>query len=129
MPGPSDVHLSRRERQIMDIVFARGQASAADVHQSLSDRPSYSTVRALLRILEGKGHLKHKIAGNKYIYLPTQSQEQAARSALRRLLKTFFNGSTEQAMVALLESADTRPSERELDRLADLIEKAKKEGR
>ena len=129
MANPSDSQLSRRERQIMDIIFARGQVSAAEVHEALPDRPSYSTVRALLRILEDKGHVRHKPVGGKYIYLPTQSPKQAARSALRRLLKTFFNGSTEQAMAALLESADTRPNEQELDRLAQLIEKAKKEGR
>ncbi len=127
MPGKSNVQLSRRERQIMDIIYARGQASAGQVHEALEDRPSYSAVRALLRILEEKGHLRHKTAGNKHIYLPVRSRRQAAQSALQRLLQTFFGGSAEQAVAALLESADTRPSDQELDRLAELIEKARKE--
>ncbi len=129
MADKSEPPLSRRERQIMDIIFARGEASAAQIHQDLPDRPSYSAVRALLRIMEDKGLVKHKSAGGKYIYMPTTPPKQAARSAIRRLVNTFFNGSAEQAMAALLESADTRPDQQELKRLAALIDKARKEGR
>lgn len=129
MPAKPEVHLSRRERQIMDIIYARSHASVADVHQAMPDPPSYSTVRALMRILEDKGHLKHKTEGNRYIYLPTRSRKEASKSAARRLLQTFFGGSTEDALAALLEVSRTRATPQELDRLARLIEKARKEGR
>lgn len=129
MARPPESQLSRRERQIMDIVYARGEASAAEVHQGLPDAPSYSAVRTLLRILEEKGHLRHRTAGIKYVYLPTRPRSQAAKSALRRLLDTFFEGSTSQAVAALLESPDTRPEPAELERLAAMIEKARREGR
>jgi len=129
MPAKPEVHLSRRERQIMDIIYARSMASVADVHQAMPDPPSYSTVRALMGILEDKGHLKHKTEGNRYIYLPTRSRKEASKSAARRLLQTFFGGSTEDALAALLEVSRTRATPQELDRLARLIEKARKEGR
>ncbi|MDY7011367.1 MAG: BlaI/MecI/CopY family transcriptional regulator [Planctomycetota bacterium] len=129
MSARSDIHLSRRERQIMDIVYRRGQASAAEVHADLTDRPSYSAVRAMLRILEEKGLLKHTKTGNKYIYLPMRSRKDAGKSAVRRLLRTFFDGSAEKAVVALLGASDIKISEEQLDRLMELIRKADSEER
>ena len=121
--------LSRRERQILDILHARGQATAAEVHAALPDAPSYSAVRALLRILEAKGHAKHRQDGLRYVYLTRESREQASRSALRRVLTTFFGGSVDEAVAALLDAADTRLSGREMNKLQALINKARKEGR
>ncbi len=123
-----ETQLSRRERQIMDIIYAKGEASVAQVHQALADRPSYSAVRALMRILEDKGHLKHTTVGNRYVYLPTRSRKDASHSAIRRLLRTFFDGSAEQALAALLESSESTPTQDELDRMARLIGEAGKEG-
>src|ERR671925_464450 len=94
--------LSRRERQIMDIIYARGQATAAEVTAALPDPPSYSAVRALLRILEQKGHLRHEQDGPRYVFLPTVPRDRARRSAMRHLVRTFFDGSTEDAVAALL---------------------------
>ena len=128
MTGRSAIHLSRRERQIMDIIYRRGQASAAEVLADLEDAPSYSAVRAFLRILEEKGHLKHRKEGARYVHLPTQPRRQAARSALQRVLRTFFDGSTEKAVAALITMADADLSPAELDRLAALIQEARKEG-
>jgi BlaI family transcriptional regulator, penicillinase repressor len=122
-------HLSRRERQIMDALHQRRRATAAEVQAALPDPPSYSTVRALLRILEDKGHLKHRREGARYVYLPRASRETARRSALKRVVATFFQGSVTQAMAALLESADTRLSDSELHELQQTIEQARKEGR
>jgi predicted transcriptional regulator len=121
--------LSRRERQIMDIVYARGEASAAVVHTALPDPPSYSAVRALLAILVEKGHLKHRSEQGRYIYAPTRRRAQVGRSALRRVLDTFFEGSLEKAVAALLQGADAKLSEEELQRLGQLIQQARKEGR
>jgi BlaI family transcriptional regulator, penicillinase repressor len=121
--------LSRRERQIMDVVYRRGQATAAEVQAELPDPPSYSAVRALMRVLENKGHLRHQQVGAAYVYLPTVPADSARRSAVRHLLQTFFGGSTEQAMAALLESSQASLSPAELDRIGRLIEAAKKEGR
>jgi predicted transcriptional regulator len=121
--------LSRRERQIMDIVYARGEASAADVRDALPDPPSYSAVRALLAILVEKGHLKHRTEGGRYIYTATRRRTQAGRSALRRVLDTFFEGSLEKAVAALLQGSDANLSQEELQRLGRLIEEARKEGR
>src|SRR4051794_28717625 len=121
--------LSRRERQIMDFLFQRGRASAAEVLEGIADPPSYSAVRALLRTLEEKGHVAHEEVGRAYVYKPTIAREQARKSALRHMLKTFFSGSPEQAMAALLDLSSPRMSGEELDRLASLVEKAKKEGR
>lgn len=121
--------LSRREQQIMDIVYARGEASAAEIHAALPDPPSYSAVRALLAILLEKGHLKHRSEKGRYIYAPTRRRAQAGRSALRRVLDTFFDGSLEKAVAALLQGADARLSEDELKRLGELIQQARKEGR
>ena len=126
MPGSSDP-LSRRERQIMDIVYARGQATAAEVTAALPDPPSYSAVRALLRILEHKGHLRHEQDGPRYVFLPTVSRDRARRSALRNLVKTFFDGSPVQAAAALIDQADL--SDDEFARLTEAIEKARKVGR
>jgi len=125
---PADT-LSRRERQIMDIVYAQGQASVAEVHAALPDRPSYSAVRALLAILVDKGHLKYRSEQGKYIYIPTRRRAQVGRSALRRVLDTFFEGSLEKAVAALLQGSDADLSQEELQRLGQLIEQAQKEGR
>lgn len=113
----------------MDIVYAMGKASVADVCQAMADPPSYSAVRALMRILEEKGHLKHKAEGNRYIYLPTRSRRDASRSAMQRMLQTFFDGSAEQALVALLKARVDSPGSDELARMAKLIDQARKEGR
>ncbi len=121
--------LSRRERQIMDVLHAKGRASAAEVLQSLPSPPGYSAVRALLRILEQKGHVRHRREGARYVYAPRSSPELARRSALKRVVSTFFQGSVAQAMAALLESADTELSDGELTRLQQLIKEARKEGR
>ena len=126
MAQPPD-QLSRRERQIMDIIYASGQATAAEVTAALADPPSYSAVRALLRILEQKGHLRHQQDGPRYVFLPTVSRDRARRSALRNLVRTFFDGSPAQAAAALIDQAQI--SGEEFDRLADAIEKARKEGR
>lgn len=125
----SDTHLSRRERQIMDVLYRRGGGSVADVLEGLPDPPSYSAVRAMLRVLEDKGHLKHRQEGPRYVYEPTQSRATACRSAMQRLVKTFFDGSTEQAVAALLDMKADELAGAELRRLAELIEKARKEGR
>ena|SRR2546423_106486 len=122
-------HLSRRERQIMDVLYQRRRSTAAEVLAALPDPPSYSAVRALLRILEEKGHAKHVREGGRYVYLPRVSREKARRSALQRLVSTFFQGSISQAMVALLEDADTSLAEPELQRLEQLIRQARKQGR
>ena len=125
----AEAHLSRRERQIMDALHRRGRATAAEVQAALPDPPGYSAVRALLRILEAKGHIKHLKAGARYVYQPRVSRETARRSALKRLVSTFFAGSVSQAVAALLENADTRLSESELQELEQTIEQARKEGR
>jgi len=120
--------LSRRERQILDILFKAGRASAAEVRAALADPPSYSAVRALLRILEDKGHVRHEQDGPRYVYAPTLPRNNAQRSALRHILQTFFNGSAEQAISALLDDQSTTLSTAELDRLAHLIDHARKSG-
>src|SRR5512137_1956201 len=122
-------HLSRRERQIMDALHHRGQATAAEVQAALPDAPGYSAVRALLRILEDKGHVKHRREGARYVYLPRTSRQTARRSALRRVVSTFFQGSVPQAVAALLETADTRLSDSELQNLQQIIKQARKDGR
>ncbi len=122
-------HLSRRERQIMDIVYEVGEVSSADVHERLEDPPSYSAVRATLRILEEKGHLSHKQAGQKYLFVPTVSAKEARESALRRIVRTFFGGSPESAMAALLDLDEDALDPDALKRLADLITESRKQGR
>ena len=125
MATPSEVALSRRERQIMDIVYQRGKAGVADVVGDLPDPPSYSAVRALMRILEEKGHLKHTKQGAKYIYRATRPRQVAARSAMRRVLRTFFDGSAEKAMVALLDVSPTKLTPKQLGRIAALVERTR----
>ena len=120
--------LSRRERQILDILYQKGRATAAEVQTDLPEPPSYSAVRALLRILEEKGHIRHEQDGPRYVYLPTVARDNAKRSALRHILQTFFDGSAEQAISALLDEPSTRLSNDELDRLATLIDGARKSG-
>jgi predicted transcriptional regulator len=122
-------HLSRRERQIMDIIHRRGKATVAEVSESLPDPPSYSAVRAMMRILEEKGHLKHRQEGARYVYMATQSREKASRSALKRVIATFFDGSIEQAVSALIDSSDAKLSGTELDKIQQIIDQAKKEGK
>lgn len=121
--------LSRRERQIMDILYQHGRATAAEVREALADAPSYSAVRALLRILEEKGHVRHEAQDLKYIYMPVMEREKASRSAVRHLVDTFFSGSAEKAVAALLDEFASKLSKEQLERLARLIEKARKEGR
>jgi predicted transcriptional regulator len=120
--------LSRRERQIIDILYAQGRATAAEVQAALPDPPSYSAVRAMLRILEDKGHVRHEQDGPRYVYLPTVTRDNAKRSALRHMLQTFFDGSAAQAISTLLDDSSTRLSDRELDRLARLIDQARRTG-
>ena len=122
-------HFSRRESQIMDIVYELGEVSAADVHDRLPDPPSYSAVRATLRILEDKGHLSHKQEGQRYLFMPTVPAEQARESALKRVVRTFFGGSPENAMAALLDLDDEELDPEALTRLADLIDTSRKQGR
>ncbi|MEK7404424.1 MAG: BlaI/MecI/CopY family transcriptional regulator [Acidobacteriota bacterium] len=122
------LNLSRRERQIMDILFRRGRATAAEIHAELPERPSYSAVRAHLRILEQKGHARHEREDLRYVYLPRQRPERARRSALRHLVDTFFGGSAAGAVAALLDGESAKLAPEELDRLAKMIEKAKTEG-
>ena len=121
--------LSRRERQIMDIVYREGRVTAAEVLELLEDPPSYSAVRALLRVLVDKGHLRHEEEGPRYVYRPTLSRERVRGKALKQVVQTFFEGSASQAVAALLDGSASSLSEEELDRLAALIEGAREEGR
>ena len=122
-------NLSRREQQIMDIIYKSGQATANEVMENLPDPPSYSAVRALLRVLEEKGHLRHKQDGQRYVYSPTVARERVKHSALRRVLQTFFDDSTEEAVAALLDISQKKLSDEELARMEQLIRQARKEGR
>jgi predicted transcriptional regulator len=128
MKTDTELHLSRRERQILDALHARQQATAAEVLAALPNPPGYSAVRALLRILEEKGHVTHRQEGARYVYLPRASRVTAGRSALKRVVSTFFQGSVAQTMSALLENADARLSDAELDKLRQMIKQARKEG-
>ena len=129
MTKPPEHHeLSRRERQIIDILYAQGRATAAEVQTQLPDPPSYSAVRAMLRILEEKGHVRHEQDGPRYVYRPTVARESAKRSAMRHMLQTFFDGSAEQAISALLDGSSAKLSEAELDRLAHMIDQARRSG-
>jgi predicted transcriptional regulator len=125
----NDRDLSRRERQIMDLLFRVGKATAADVMEGLPDAPSYSAVRALLRILEQKGHIRHEEEGRAYVYMPLVRRADARQSALSHLLKTFFDNSAEQAVAALLAIRGEKMSDAELERMSKLIDAAKTEGR
>lgn len=126
---PDNNALSRRERQIMDILYRVGSATVAEVQHNIPDAPSYSAVRALLRILEDKGHLKHAYDGPRYVYAPIVSRPVAQKSALKQLVKTFFDGSTSNAVAALLNMSGDDLSESELNRLAKLVEQARNEGK
>jgi predicted transcriptional regulator len=121
--------LSRRERQIMDILYQRGKSSASEVREGMTDAPSYSAVRAMLRVLEEKGHVRHQAEGLKYVYVPTVARDKAKRSAVKHLIDTFFQDSPELVVAALLDVSSTRLTREELDRMAEMIEKAKKEGK
>ena len=121
--------LSRRERQIMEILYQRGKASASEVREAMDDAPSYSAVRAMLRVLEDKGHVRHQEEGLKYVYVPVVAREKAKRSAVKHVLDTFFAGSPEQIVAALLDVSAAKLTREELDRMSEMIEKAKKEGK
>ncbi|MFC1783198.1 BlaI/MecI/CopY family transcriptional regulator [Planctomycetota bacterium] len=123
------VNLGRRERQIMDCVYRRGKASVNDVLGDMPDPPSYSAVRSFMRILEEKGHLKHKKEGPRYVYYPTLSRKIASRTALKRVLQTFFNGSVDKAVAALLAVSDTKLSDIQLEELSLVIKQAQKKGK
>ena len=122
-------NLTRRERQIMDVVYARGRATVAEVLEGMADAPSYSSVRTLLRLLEEKGQLRHEQDGPRYVYVPVVAREKARRSALRNVLTTFFDGSTEDAVAALLDLHDERKGPVDVARIRALIERAQREGR
>jgi len=123
------ITLSRRERQILDILYTRGRATAAEILESLPDPPSYSATRALLRVLEQKGHVRHEEDGPRYVFLPRVSRQRASVTALRHVLNTFFDGSAVAAATALVDGSASKLSAEELDRLEALIEKARKEGK
>jgi predicted transcriptional regulator len=123
------LHLSRRERQIMEILYREGQATPRQVLESLPDPPSYSAVRAMLKILETKGFARHEAEGKSYVYRPTLSRSRAGRPALENVVRTFFDGSAEQTVAALLDLRRAEISEEELDRLSRLIDQAREEGR
>lgn len=121
--------LSRRERQIMEILYQRGRGSASDVREAMKDAPGYSAVRAMLRVLEEKGHVKHENERLKYVYVPVVTREKAKRSAVKHLVDTFFSDSPEQVVAALLDVSSKRLTDEELGRMAEMIEKARKEGK
>lgn len=125
---PALPQLSRRERQIMEAIYRLGQATAAEVMGSIPEPPGYSAVRALLRVLEDKGHLTHEKQGLRYVYRPAVDRERARRSALARLIDTFFGGSTEEAFAALLDLSAPQLSDAELERISRRIEDARKDG-
>jgi BlaI family transcriptional regulator, penicillinase repressor len=121
--------LSRRERQIMDLLYRLGRATAAEIHDLLPDPPSYSAVRAMLRVLEEKKHIRHEEKDLRYVFIPLVPREKARRSAVRHMLDTFFEGSPEQAVATLLDVSARNLTNEEIDRMAARIEKARKEGR
>lgn len=121
--------LSRRERQIMDIIYELQEATAAQVLDRIPDPPSYSAVRALLRVLEEKGHLTHKQDGPRYVFIPTLPREEARQNALKHVLKTFFDNSTEKAVAAILDISEDQLSDEDYERLSKLIDNARQEGR
>jgi len=120
--------LTRRERQIMDVLYRRGRATAAEVMAELTGEPNYSTVRTQLRVLEDKGHVRHDEEGGRYVYAPAVPRHAARKSALKHLVETFFDGSAEQVVAAVLGGEASRLSDEELDRVSALIEKARKDG-
>ena len=130
MPKNTQVALSRRERQMLDILYQRGKATAAEVREAMGgDAPSYSAVRTLLGVLEEKGHIRHEADGLKYVYMPTVPREKAQRSVIKHLMDTYFGGSPEQAVAALLDVSSKQLKREDLNRIAEMIEKARKEGK
>ena len=123
------VAMSRRERQIMEILYRRGQASVSEVRAAMNDAPSYSAVRAMLRVLKDKGHVKHQAEGLKYMYRPVVNREKAKRSALKSLVDTFFNDRPDEVVAALLDVSSRRLTAEELDRMAAMIDEARREGK
>jgi predicted transcriptional regulator len=121
--------LTRRERQIMDVLYRSGRATAGDVMKALPGNPSSSTVRTQLRVLEEKGHVRHEEQGLRYVYVPEVPRHAARKSALRHLVDTFFDGSAEKVVAAVLGGEGARLSDQELDRIADLLARARKDGR
>jgi BlaI family transcriptional regulator, penicillinase repressor len=126
-PGPT--HVSRRERQILDLLYKAGKATAAEVQAGLPDPPSYSAVRAMLRILEEKGHVRHDLDGLRYVYMPTVGRDRAKRSALRHVVNTFFGGSAAQVMAALVQMSPKDLTDEELAALRRIIDNAGKDGK
>ena len=129
MAKKDEAQLSRRERQIMEIVYRKGSATAAEVHAELADPPSYSAVRALLRVLEEKGHLRHRQDGPRYVFSPTVPRDRARRTALQRLVGTFFAGSVTDTVAALLDLESARLDDAELERLSALVADAQTKGK
>lgn len=129
MEANAPLDLGRRERQIMEVVYRLGRATASEVLKELPDPPSYSAVRAMLKILEDKGHLTHSQEGIRHVYQPTVAHEDVRESAMRNVVRTFFAGSTAAAMAALLDSVDEPPSEAELDAFERMIQQAREAGR
>jgi BlaI family transcriptional regulator, penicillinase repressor len=128
-PKKNPQDLGRRERQILDVIFRLGEASVGSVLQHMPDPPAYDSVRTMIRLLERKGFLRHRREGTKYVYRPTQSQESASRSALSHLMNTFFRGSAAETMAAIFDVSSDDLTDQELERLEQLIEQARKEGR
>ncbi|MGA8182913.1 MAG: BlaI/MecI/CopY family transcriptional regulator [Terriglobia bacterium] len=128
MANHDDHKLSRRERQIMDVLYQRQRASAAEIRGALPDAPGYSAVRALLRILEEKGHIRHEEKDLRYVYFPTVPRGRVRRRALRHVVDTFFEGSAAQAVAALLDASTAQVTDEELDRISELIEQSRKNG-
>ncbi|MBL8295977.1 MAG: BlaI/MecI/CopY family transcriptional regulator [Bryobacterales bacterium] len=129
MPPNLHDHLSRRERQIMDVLYRGGNLTAAEIQRALLDPPGYSAVRALLRTLVEKGHIRHAQDGPRYVYFPVAARDRVAKSAVAHLLQTFFQGSPEKAVAALLDVSAGNVSDEEFSRLAEMIDRARKEGR
>jgi len=129
MSEPADLHLSRRERQIMDIVYARGEASASDVLEDMPNPPTRTAVRTMLRILEEKGHLTHRKKSREFIYEPTRPRTRAGLAAFHRVIRTFFEGSLEKALAVHLSDPKSDLSDEELKRLAGLIRRSRTKGR
>ena len=129
MSDEKHLQLGRRERQIMDVVYRRGQASVTEVLADLPDPPTYSAVRGMLRLLEDKGYLRHEQEGLKYVYRPAEDTREVRASALKHMVKTFFGGSPEEAVAALLEMSDSKLSSKDKQYLSQLIKKAQQEGR
>lgn len=125
MPKAAQISLTRREREIMDILYRLGRATAGEVMQDLTGQPNYSTVRAQLRVLEDKGHVRHEEQGLRYVYIPVVPRHEVRQSALRHIIDTFFEGSVHKVVVALLGTEGGRISREELDRIAEVVEKAR----